>query len=186
MTVYQEFCIVENMRSVLAVMDAMEAILERRSVRKFTEKAVSQEVLVFLVDCGRVSPSGHNKQGRSFVVITEKDRIDKIGEIATWGNFIIGKAPALILVFCDTQECATLIEDGAAATENILVAATAKGLGSCWIQGYGPYAETIESLVGAPENKKLISIVALGYPAEINIPMPKKSSLEEVIIWNKF
>lgn len=168
-------------------MDTLKAILERRSVRKFTDRLVTKEVLESLVECGRVAPSGHNKQGRLFLVLTERSLIDKVGEVSTWGKFIVGKAPALILVFCDNQECATLVEDGAVAAENILIAATAKGLGSCYVAGYGmPYAEEIETLVGATENRKLVSIIALGHPAEENPPMPKKSSFEEVIAWNKF
>jgi len=168
-------------------MDAIKAILERRSVRKFTDQLITKEVLESLVECGRVAPSGHNKQGRTFLVLMERPLIDKVGEVSTWGKFIIGKVPALILVFCDNQECATLIEDGSAATENILIAATAQGLGSCWVAGYGmPYAEEIESLVGATKKQKLVSIIALGYPSEVNTPIPKKNSFDEVIVWNRF
>jgi nitroreductase len=168
-------------------MDAINAILERRSVRKFSDQPVSKEMLESLVECGRVAPTGHNKQGRSFLVLTERSTIDEVGKIGTWSKFVIGKAPALILVFCDTQECATPVEDGSAATENILIAATAHGVGSCWMAGYGmPFAEEIEALVGASKSQKLISVIALGYPSDASIPMPKKSSLDEVIFWNKF
>lgn len=168
-------------------MDAIKAILERRSVRKFSDQPVTKEMLESLVECGRLAPTGHNKQGRSFLVLTERSTIDEVGKIATWGKFVIGKAPALILVFCDNQECATLVEDGSAATENILIAATAQGLGSCWMAGYGmPYADEIETLVGAPKNRKLVSIIALGHPSDGNTPMPKKSSFDEVIAWNRF
>lgn len=168
-------------------MDTIKAILERRSVRKFSDQPISKEMLEGLVECGRLAPTGHNKQGRLFLVLTERSTIDKVGEIATWAKFVIGKAPALILVFCNNQECATLVEDGAAATENILIAATAQDLGSCWMAGYGmPYAKEIESLVGASESQKLVSIIALGYLVDANTPMPKKSSLDEVIAWNKF
>ncbi|MGE5628729.1 MAG: nitroreductase family protein [Solirubrobacterales bacterium] len=168
-------------------MDAIKAILERRSVRSISEGAVSKETLESLVECGRVAPSGHNKQGRSFLVLTERSAIDGVGNIATWGKFFIGKAPAVILVFCDTNECATPVEDGSAATENILIAATAQGLASCWVAGFGmPYASEIEAFAGAPENKKLISIIPIGYSAGANTPMPKKSPLNEVLFWNKF
>lgn len=168
-------------------MDAMKAILERRSVRKFSDQSVSKETLESLVECGRVAPSGHNKQGRVYLVLTERTIIDGVGQIATWAKFVIGKVPALILVFCDKEEGATLVEDGSAATENILIAATAQGLGSCWMAGCGmPYSNEVEAFVGAPENKMLVSMIAIGYPANADTPMPKKSSLDEVMVWNKF
>ena len=72
---------------------------------------------------------------------------------------------ACILVFCGNGTW--YLEDGAAATENILVAAQACGLGSCWVDGdKKPYAETVRQEAGTPEGYKLVSMVALGYPAE--------------------
>lgn len=97
-------------------MDALKVIKERRSVRRFATKPMPKEILEDLVDCGRLAPSGHNKQGRYFLVITERERINQLGQIATWAKFMVDKAPACIVVFCDTEENITWVEDGSAAT----------------------------------------------------------------------
>ena len=168
-------------------MDAITAIKTRRSVRDFTEQPITKEILEELVECGRIAPSGHNKQGRYFLVLTEKEKINGVGKIATWARFIADKARACILVFCDEKECLTLLEDGSAAAENIIIAATAQGLGSCWVAGYGmPYSSEIEAFVAAPANMKVISIIPLGYPASDLPPRPPKKELSEVLNWNYF
>jgi len=168
-------------------MDALKVIKERRSVRKFAPKPIEQEVLEDLVDSGRLAPSGHNKQGRYFLVVTEREKINNLGQIATWAKFIVDKAPACIVVFVDTKENITVVEDGSAATENILLAATAHGLASCWVAGNGmPYAEEIEKFLEAPEGLKLISLIPLGYPLDETPKAPPKKELKEVIKWNNF
>lgn len=168
-------------------MDALTAIKSRRSRRKFTDDPIDQNVLKDLVDCGRLAPSGHNKQGRYFLVLTEQEKINGISELTIYGKFMVDKVHACILVFCDEQDALTLVEDGSAATENILIAATAHGLASCWIAGHGmPYAHAVEQSLGAPSTYRLVSIIALGYSGVVNAKMPPKKELDEVIRWNSF
>ncbi len=168
-------------------MDALTAIRSRRSRRKFTDDPVDQNVLRDLVDCGRLAPSGHNKQGRYFLVLTEQEKINGVAGLTTWGKFMVDKVHACILVLCDEQEAVTLVEDGSAATENILIAATAHGLASCWIAGYGmTYTQAVELYIGAPASYRLVSIIALGYSGVAEPKMPPKKTLDEVIRWNQF
>lgn len=69
----------------------------------------------------------------------------------------------------------------------ILIAATSQSLAFCWVAGFGmPYASEIEAFAGAPENKKLVSIIPIGYSTGANTPMPKKRSLNDVLFWNNF
>jgi len=168
-------------------MDTLQAIKNRRSIRKFTDKPISKDILEDLVDCGRLAPSGHNKQGRYFLVLTDREKINGVGQIATWAKFMIDQAQACIAVFCDKEENITLVEDGSAATENILLAATAYGLGSCWVAGYGmPYAEEVEKYLGAPPNLKLIALIPLGYSGVENPKSPPRKELTDVVRWEKF
>lgn len=168
-------------------MDAITAIKSRRSRRKFTDQPIDQAILSDLVDCGRLAPSGHNKQGRYFLVLTEQEKINGVSELTIYGKFMVDKVQACILVFCDEQEALTLVEDGSAATENILVAATAHGLASCWIAGHGmPYAQAVEQYVAAPGTYRLVSIIALGYSGVADPKMPPKKELDEVLRWNSF
>jgi nitroreductase len=78
------------------------------------------------------------------------------------------------------------LEDGSAATENILVAAHALGFGTCWVAGYGKtYAEPIGDLLGVPKGYKMVALIALGYPAEGAEPHGKRA-LTEVLHWEKY
>lgn len=162
------------------IMDIIKAIKTRRSIRQFTATPVADEILRDLVDCGRMAPSGHNKQARCFLVLTDREKINGVGKITTWGNFIIDNAQACIIVVCDKEKSATLLEDGCAAAENILLAATAYGLASCWVDGYGmPYSEELEEYLHVPQNANLIAIVALGYPTD-KTPLPSEHAKLDV------
>ena len=158
-------------------MDAIEAIKRRRSVRKYLPENVPAEIVDQIVDCGRLAATARNMQPVRFVVVTDRAVRIAIARSATNGPFI-ADAPVCIAVF--SEDVPYYLEDGAAATQNMLVAATALGLGSCWVAGARkPYAESIRKLLGVPEGMRLISLVAVGYPAEV--PNPPKKPLSEVL-----
>lgn len=163
-------------------MDAIEAIRMRRSVRQYLDKEVPKELLEIIVDCGRLSATARNEQPWEFIVIVDKELKRKIAEQTDNGKFI-GDAGACIAVVC--KDTKYYIEDGSAATQNILVSARALGLGSCWVAGdKKPYCASILKLLNVPETYRLVSLVAIGYPA--SIPSPHKRSLNEVLHWNSF
>ena len=77
------------------------------------------------------------------------------------------------------------LEDGSAAVENMLIAATALGYGSCWLEGYTlPREEEFKALLGVPAEKRLLTLVPIGVPAES--PAPEKKSLAEVLHWERY
>ncbi|HPP12091.1 MAG TPA: nitroreductase family protein [bacterium] len=163
-------------------MDALKVLKERRSVRSFQNRAVPREVITDIVDCGRLAATARNLQPWEFVVVTEAGTREKLAEITDYGKFI-AQAPVCIVVFC--RETKYYLEDGSAATQNLLLAATACGLGSCWVAGdKKPYAEDICRLLNAPAGYRLVSLVAVGYPAEK--PSPSKRLLSEVLHWEKW
>ncbi len=163
-------------------MNALKVLKERRSIRKFQEKEIPKEIIEDIIDCGRLSATAINIQPWEFVIVTYSDTRKKIADITDYGKFI-KNAPVCIVVFC--KDTKYYLEDGSAATENILLAAKAYGLGSCWVAGDKKrYAEDIRKLLGVPEGYKLVSLIAIGYPAES--PHPVKRSLEEVIHWEKW
>ena len=163
-------------------MDAIEAIKTRRSIRKYSSREISKDIIKDIVDCARLAPSANNIQPWEFVVITSKIKLRDIAEITDYGKFI-ENAAACIIVVC--KEAKYYLEDGSAATENILVAAKSYGIGSCWVAGdKKPYAREILSLLNFPIGYKLISIIALGYPIEA--PKPIKRNLDEVLHLEEF
>ena len=150
-------------------MEAIEAIKKRRSCREFAGDAVNSNVIEELVECGRLAPSGRGEQPWEFVVVTDSSLRERIAALASYGRFI-GQAPVCIAVFC--KATTYYLEDGAAATENILLAANGLGLGSVWCGVY-PVPERVaeaRSILGIPEEVVPFCYIAIGDPAEEKPP----------------
>ncbi len=162
-------------------MEAFEAIRERRSVRSFTGDPIPRGDLEEIIDAGRLATSGSNRQPWDFIVVTDKGTMAKMQKSARW----IDKAGAVIVVVMDPKS-RWWLEDGSAAIENMLIAATALGYGSCWLEGYTlPYEREYKKLLGVPEDKRLLTLVPIGVATEWPNCPPKKS-LEDVLHWEKY
>jgi nitroreductase len=163
-------------------MDAIEVLKTRRSIRAYEDKPVDKAVIEDIVDCARLAASAMNYQPWEFIVVTDLQARKELSEIAAHGRFI-AEAPVCIITVCQDGEYAVL--DGCAATQNILLAAKAHGLGSCWVAGVGKaYAQDVLTAIGVPAGYTLISLVAIGYSNQT--PKPPKRQLSEVIHWDKF
>jgi nitroreductase len=161
-------------------MEALEAIRRRRSVRNFTGDSIPLEDLETIVDAGRLAASGTNRQPWDFIVITDRETIDKLKVAAQW----MGTAGAIIAVVMDPSS-RWWKEDGSAAVQNMLLASTALGYGSCWVEGdMLPREEQFKALLGVPEEKRLFVLVPIGVPVEW--PTKEKKSLEEVLHWERY
>lgn len=166
-------------------MDCLEAIKTRRSIREFKDRPIPNEVLEKIVDAGRFAPTARQEEPWEFIVITDSLTLKKIGEVTDHGKFI-SEAFACIAVFC--KDTKYYLEDGCAATQNILLAATALGIGSCWVAGDKKlYCGKINDLLNVPASFKLVSLLALGYPkTDGAFRVAHKRNLNEVMHWEKF
>jgi nitroreductase len=165
-------------------MDAMDALRGRRSIRSYSTEPVEWEKVEAAVDAARLAATGRGVEPWEFVVVTDARVRGQIAELCDYGKFI-AQAPVCVIVLC--RDTKYYLEDGSAATQNLMVAAFAQGLGSCWVAGdKKPYAEKIARLVGAPAEYRLASTVALGYAAEGLPPRRGKRTLENVIHRDKF
>jgi len=164
-------------------MDAIQALRERRTVRVYDEsKPVTREQLETIVDCGRLAATARNVQPWEFVVITDAAMRGRVAGLTQHGKHI-ANAPACIAVFC--TDSTYYLEDGCAATQNMLVAAWALGLGACWVAGdKKDYAGAIRDLLGVLADKRLVSLIAVGYPA--TVPTPQKRPLADVLHWERY
>jgi nitroreductase len=164
-------------------MDALTTIATRHSTRSYGARPVPKEVLEQIVDAGRRAATARNEQPWEFIVVTQPGTRRRIAELADYGRFI-AQAPACVAVFC--KDTKYYLEDGSAATQNMLLAATALGVQSCWVAGdKKPYCGAIANLLGVPAGYKLVSLVALGYAEKPGGPTPKRE-LGEVLHWEKF
>ena len=162
-------------------MDAIQCLKKRRSVRSFEDKKIDKQTLKDIIDCARLAPSARNEQKWEFAVITDESKLKKIASMTSQG--FIEDSSACVVVL--NEDYKYYLEDGSAATENILLAARAYGLGSCWVAGdKKPYAEDMLKFLNVPEKYNLISIIPLGYG---QFPEPHgKRKLEDVLHWQGF
>ena len=164
-------------------MDALEALQKRRSCRKFAAREAPRDLIEKVIDAGRLAATARNEQPCEFVVVTDKAACRRIAEMTDHGPFI-ADAPVCIAVLA--KDTKYYLEDGSAATQNMLLAAHAVGLGACWIAGdKKPYAPKVVEYLGAPDVMRLVALVAMGWP-EGPLPNPKKRPLPEVLHWGKF
>ena len=163
-------------------MDAIDCMKTRRSIRAYEDRRVPKETIEDIVDCGRLAASAINIQPWHFIVVEDPAMRKKMADTTDYGKFI-EQAPVCIAVFCEDTKY--YLEDGSAATQNILNAARAHGLGSCWVAGdKKAYARRIGEMLGVPEGHKLVSLISIGYPAEAR--SPAKKPLSEVLHWERF
>jgi nitroreductase len=151
-------------------MDAMEAIMSRRSIRRFTDRTPPDREVKLLLEAAMQAPSANNHQPWYFVVIDERRLLDAVPAFHPYAGMLPG-APLAVMVCGDSEavdKFGYLIQDCSAATENLLLAAHARGLGAVWL-GIYPREERMagmKELLGLPGTILPFALIALGYPAE--------------------
>ena len=151
-------------------MDILESIFTRRSIRGFTGEPISEEQLTTILKAGFQAPSAHNRQPREYIVLRDKDTIEKIPEFHPYTK-MLPKAGCGIVVCGDKEkqeEIGFLALDCSASIQNMLLAAHGLGLGAVWC-GIYPIPELIEpmsELLGLPDHLIPISMVVVGVKDE--------------------
>ncbi|WFO74972.1 nitroreductase family protein [Desulfurococcaceae archaeon MEX13E-LK6-19] len=162
----------------------IEFLLTRRSIRRFEDKPVPRDLLLKVIDVARYAPSAKNLQPWEFIIVDDPEVKKKLSGIHV-GARPLENAPAAIVVVADKElSPVSYLVDGANATMYILLAAHAYGLGTVWIQTLRNISE-IQKILGLPENKVPVAIIAIGWPAEKPGPRPRKP-LEELVHINKY
>ncbi len=152
-------------------MDAIEAILSRRSIRNYTKDEISKEIIDELLKAAMSAPSSKGLKPWHFIVIDDRKTLNRIPLYFPY-TYMIRRAPLAIIVCGDESKSAYGIYwtfDCAAATENLVLAANAKGLGAVWCGAYMaevPQEVSFQAWLGIPENVIPFAIVPIGYPAE--------------------
>jgi nitroreductase len=173
-------------------LDVFEAIKERRSVRVYADEKVSDNDVERLIEAARWAPSAGNIQPWEFVIVKDTETKRKLSD-ATLNQTFIQKAPVVIVVCADVTRSSRgygsrgehlySIQDTAAATENILLAAQELGLATCWV---GAFRENeVAKAVKAPKNMKPVAIVPVGHPAEKPVA-PQKRLVNEIVHYETF
>ena len=163
-------------------MEAMNNLLERRSIRKYSDRQVEQELLDQVLEAGLYAASGMNSQVSVMVAVTDKETRDQLSKMnaAVMGaeNDPFYGAPCVIVVLGDPERY-TWVEDGSLVMGNLMNAAHALGLGSCWIHRARQMFDSEEGKAllkkwGLPETLQGVGNCILGYSAEDPTPKPRR------------
>jgi nitroreductase len=194
-------------------LDFDEVVVKRRSVRKFREDRVPEEVVSKVLDAGRWAPSAGNCQPWRFVVVTDADAKKDIAEVFTefsrkaWAEFSperarylaarggswdksgVARVPVMVVVcyaFQERMRDELVFGSAWCAVENMLLAATAEGLGSCIYTFYNVEEEgKLKEILRVPENYRIAAVVQLGYCAA-DPALPSRKTLSEVVSYQHF
>ncbi|MDD4162610.1 MAG: nitroreductase family protein [Methanothrix sp.] len=164
-------------------METLQAIKTRRSIRKFLDKPVPSEIVREILEAAMFAPSAGNEQPWQFIVLDDRKFLDEIPRICPTAS-MCRQSPLAILVCGDSsleKYPGFWVEDCSAATENLLLAAHALGLGAVWAGVY-PLEDRVEAFrrsLCLPEEVTPFSLVALGYPNEVPAA-PRRYSEERV------
>ncbi len=154
-------------------MNTYEIITNRRTIRKFSQTPISDELLRKYINAARLAPSAANRQPLKYKIINNKSLVSEILKSVKWANYISPdgnpskdeEPVAFIAVLADMSIQKDGYEaDMGAAVQNMIIAAEADEIGSCWM-GAINYSE-ITKLLNLPQNLKLLCVVAMGYKAE--------------------
>jgi len=169
-----------------------ELIKERRSIRAFSDRPIPDEDVEVLVEAACWAPSAGNRQPWEFVVVRDGENKRRLVE-AAHGQSFIAEAPVVFVVCADPGRSAArygrrgaefyCLQDTAAAVQNLLLTATANGIGACWVGAFDE--EKAAETVAAPEGVRPVAIIPVGYPAESPPPRPRRS-LSEITHREKF
>ena len=151
--------------------ERLASIFSRRSIRVYTDEPVSEGELQNLLDAGMAAPSASNRKPWHFVVVTDRETLNALAAAHPYGR-MLGRAGAAIAVCGDPGISSWWVQDCSAATENILLAASALGLGAVWLGSHGnPEREdAIRAVLRIPHEIGVLSLLSIGHPAEHKEP----------------
>lgn len=149
----------------------LDTIKKRRSIRKYTDETVTDEQIRQLLEAAMAAPSGSDIQSWEFVVVKDPAIKRQLAQTHTWSRMVANAA--VVIVVCGNERASHhWIEDTCAATENLLLAVTALGLGAVWV-GIHPNADReahVRRVLDIPEGIRVLCLVPVGHPAESKPP----------------
>ncbi len=174
----------------------LEVIKARRSTRRFKEEMPLEEDITAVLEAARWAPSGENFQPWKFIIIKDKDMMEKIVECLPYKKFqkFLMNAPVLIVVLGNKRKSRWWFLDCTLAVQNLMLEAWARGLGTCFSAWYPTVPETVEAqvkeLLQVSKNYYVITMTPLGYPIDpperaFRLPAERKP-LEELVCYETF
>jgi len=154
-----------------------DVIKTRRSIRKYKGTPVPRESLMKILEAARIAPSAGHRQPWHFVVVEDKETIEKLAGRSKWA----AEAPAMIVGLADPVASPSWSQnDLGIALEHIVLTATSLGLGTCWM-GQSKRDAEVKEILGIPDELKVIALTPLGEPAS-----KERKGLDEIVSWGVY
>jgi nitroreductase len=171
----------------------IEILKQRRSIRKYLDKKVEKEKLEVLKKGILLAPSSKSNKPLEFIFVDEKNKIIELSESKNFGSAFLKSAPLAVVIVGDENKSDVWIEDGSIAAIILQLTAESIGLKSCWIQIRNRIKnetvtseEHVKSVLNIPDNLKVLSIIALGYPDEVKEPYGENSLKYSLVKENNY
>lgn len=168
-------------------------MVNRRSVRQYTDQNIPAEDVKTILEAALLSPTGKNSRAWHFIAVDDKEMLEKLSHCKGYGASSVARAKMAVVVCVDVTATETWVEDGSIAAFAMMLQARELGLGSCWIEINGRFAEDgtpaddmVSELLGIPEQVMPLCFVTLGYPAEERKPQNLEKLLWERVHIGKF
>lgn len=168
-------------------MEIFDAIKNRRSIRRFEDRSVPDELIRKIVEAGQWAPSACNRQDWKFIVVDSEEVREKLLKETT--AHFVGKAPLLIFVVysnrTDNLEYKDNLLSAAMAAQNMQLAAHALGLGACCINNL-PIKSRLRKILKIPRSYDPVALLCMGYPKAVPKPLKRKEDLDGILCRNRF
>jgi len=170
-------------------MEVSEAIRLRRSVRAYDSKPIPEDVLNEVLEAGRIAPSAMNYQPWHFIVVRDPDKRKALTD-GRYAKFLT-QSPVVIVGLGDRKASPTWhIVDTTIALQQMVIAATSKGLGTCWIGSF--YEDKVRAALEIPERYTVVAMIALGYPKEkldmkaVLLRSKNRKDIDKIVSYDEF
>jgi nitroreductase len=172
-----------------SVLNVIDAIKMRKSVREFLDKAIEDDKLIAVLEAGRLAPSASNRQEWRFVIVRDPKTRNQLAEAAN-GQKFVGEAPVVIVACAETdghimmcgQPCYPI--DVAIALDHITLAAVQLGLGTCWIGAFDE--DRVREIIGIPKEIRVVELMPIGYPSNPLAIEKKRLALNTVVKYERW
>lgn len=158
-------------------MDFHELIVNRRSIRKYTQEPIAPDDVKLILEAALLSPTSKSARAWQLVAIEDKDVLSQLETCKAVGAASLHDCPLAIVVTVDSTKSEAWIEDASVAASYMQLQAASLGLGSCWVQVYGrfsadgtPSDQYVQEVLGIPETCSVLCIVTFGHPDQIRKP----------------
>lgn len=165
----------------------------RRSIRKYTEQPLDAEQVKLILEAALMSPTSKSARAWQFVVVDDKETLQKLSECKPLGAAPIGRCTMAVVVAVDPSRTEPWIEDASVAATMMQLQAADLGIGSCWVQirdrymaDGTPSQEYIQELLGMPDTMPVVCVVTFGYPDEERKPQDTSKLLWEQVHINRW